>query len=129
MADTIHQEVVFNAPVARVYEALTDSAQFSKAVGGAPTELPRQAGAEFSCFGGMIEGRQLELVPNQRLVQAWRAKSWAPGEYSIAKFELRAEGDQTRLVFDHAGFPKGQGEHLAAGWTQNYWEPIKKLLG
>ena len=36
--------------------------------------------------------------------EAWRAKTWPAGKYSLARFELRAEGDQTRLVFDHDGF-------------------------
>src|SRR4051812_49085019 len=115
MGSTIHQEVVFNAPVSRVFEALTDGKQFSQATGGAPATLSREAGGSFTCFGGMIEGRNVEVVPNQRLVQAWRPKNWPAGEYSLARFELKADGGKTRLVFDHTGFPAGQGEHLAAG--------------
>jgi hypothetical protein len=54
--------------------------------------------------------------------------TWNPGIYSIAKFELAADGYGTRMVFDHTGFPNGQGEHLAAGWKANYWEPLEKYL-
>jgi hypothetical protein len=61
-------------------------------------------------------------------VQAWRVKSWEPGVYSIARFELRAEGAGTRLVLDHVGFPEGQAEHLGQGWHANYWEPLRKHL-
>jgi len=32
------------------------------------------------------------------------------------------------MVFDHGGFPKGQAEHLAAGWKMNYWELLEKFL-
>jgi len=45
-----------------------------------------------------------------------------------AKFELVEEGTSTRLIFDHAGFPQGTAEHLAAGWKENYWEPLAKYL-
>jgi activator of HSP90 ATPase len=62
--------------------------------GGKPTEISREAGGTFALFGGYITGRHVELVPNERIVQAWRAGGWDPGVYSIAKFEL---GDQDRL--------------------------------
>ena len=72
---------------------------------------------------------QLELVPSERIVQAWRAGGWDPGDYSIAKFQLVEQGAGTKIVFDHSGFPKGKAEHLAEGWRINYWEPLEKFLG
>jgi uncharacterized protein YndB with AHSA1/START domain len=124
----IRQEVVFKASPKQVYEALTDAQQFSKVTGGAPTQIASEAGGAFSCFGGMILGRQLELVPHQRIVQAWRAGNWAPGAYSIATFDLKAQGGGTRLVFEHAAFPEDQKQHLEEGWSANYWEPLQKFL-
>ncbi len=138
--EVIHQEVVFKASRKRVYEALTDAKQFNKVVmlsgalqsgmvpAGKPVELSAEAGGAFTAFGGHITGRQIELIPNERIVQAWRASSWGPGQYSIAKFELVEQGSGTKLVFDHAGFPQGQGAHLAEGWRTNYWEPLEKYF-
>lgn len=138
-AEAIHQEPLFQASRKRVYQALTDPAQFSRIVvlSGAmqsmklsdkPAEISPNAGGAFSLFGGYITGRHIELVPGERIVQAWRSASWEPGAYSIARFDLREEGAATRIVFDHRGFPDGQGKHLAAGWHANYWEPLRKLL-
>ena len=79
-------------------------------------------------FGGMIVGRQVELIPSHRIVQAWRVANWDAGLYSIAKFEISEKGSGSLLVFDHTGFPDGQREHLDAGWKANYWEPLKKYL-
>ena len=124
----IHQEVVFKASAKRVYEALTDAKQFSAVSGGAPAEISREAGGPFSCFGGHVLGRNLELVPNQRLVQAWRAKDWSEGTYSVVRFELREQGGQTTLVFDHAGFPAEAKPHLEGGWHKMYWEPLRQYL-
>jgi activator of HSP90 ATPase len=124
---TIHQEVLFDADAAKVYRSLVDAGEFSKAT-GAPTTGGEGEGAAFSAFGGHITGRTLALVPNKLVVQAWRAKTWPEGKYSIARFELRPEGAKTRLVFDHDAFPEDQKEHLAAGWTANYWEPVAKHL-
>ena len=127
-SERIHQETVFEASPSRVYEVLTGSKEFSRMSGGAPAVIDPRSGGEFSCFGGMIVGRNLECVPAQRVVQAWRAKSWEPGAYSIVRFELRAEGAKTRLVLDQTGFPDGQGAHLSQGWHANYWEPLRKLV-
>lgn len=133
-AESIHQEVVFKASRKRVYEALTDAEQFtkvvklSKAPGGPAAVISKEAGGAFSAFGGYITGRHIELVPNERIVQAWRAGGWEAGKYSIARFELKEQGEQTKLVFDHTGFPNGDAEHLLEGWNTNYWEPLRKYL-
>ncbi len=140
--EAIHQEPVFKASRKRVYEALTDASQFAKVVelsaamksggmktGAAPVTISREAGGAFAAFGGYVSGRQIELVANERIVQVWRAGSWDPGSYSIAKFVLVEQGAETKIKFDHTGFPKGQAEHLAEGWRINYWEPLAKYLG
>ena len=138
--EVIHQEVAFKVSRRRVYEALTDAKQFSKVVqlsaavqsgmvpGGNPAEVSLEVGGAFSAFSGHITGRHVELVPNERIVQAWRAGSWGPGQYSIARFELVEQGLGTKLVFDHTGFPQGQAAHLAEGWKANYWEPLEKYF-
>lgn len=138
-AESIHMEPVFAASPKRVYEALTDAKQFQKvvllsaamksmALGTAPAEVSTEPGGAFSLFGGYLNGRQLELVPNARIVQAWRAGSWNKGDYSIAKFVLQEDTSGTQIVFDHAGFPLGQAAHLAEGWHINYWEPLQKYF-
>jgi len=123
----IHQEVSINAPPARVYEALTTSAQFA-ALTGTKCEISPDVGGPFSCFNGIITGRNLEMVPARRLVQAWRDKPWPAGLYSNVNFELRAEGPGTRIIFDHTGFPPEDKPHLASGWHEHYWTPLKKYL-
>ena len=138
-AESIHQEPVFKANRKLVYEALTDSKQFDKVIqisgvvqsmhlGEKPAEISRDVGGEFTLFGGYITGRQVELVPGQRIVQAWRTGGWAPGVYSIARFELVEQGSGTKIVFDHTGFPNGEAKVLASGWKAHYWEPMEKLL-
>ena len=124
---TIHQEVDFTASPQRVYDALLDAKQFT-ALSGRPAEINREAGGAFSLFGGHIIGRNVELVPNQRIVQAWRVVTWPEGVYSIARFDLKAQGSGTRLVFDHIGFPEGLHDHLADGWQSNYWALLKKYF-
>jgi activator of HSP90 ATPase len=68
------------------------------------------------------------MLPGECLVQAWRAGSWGASDYSIVKFVLTGNGTETKLVFDHRGFPDGQGESLADGWHTHYWEPLASFL-
>jgi activator of HSP90 ATPase len=133
-SEAIHQEITLDAPPARVYTVLTDAAEFTKLTRfssmqkAAPARIDRDEGGTFSLFDGHIVGRHLELVPSQRLVQAWRVADWPAGAFSIARFELSNRAGKTLLVFDHTGFPQGLGEHLAEGWRMNYWTPLAKLL-
>ena len=128
MSDRIHQEIVLPVPPSRVYEALTDAAQFSKVTAGAPAKISADEGGAFSCFGDRIVGRHVELVPQRRIVQAWRAANWDEGIYSVVRFELQEDADSTRLVFDQSGFPEGEKNHLEEGWPKMYWEPLQKFF-
>src|SRR5215813_4153056 len=111
----IHQEVDFSTGAKELYEALLDSIKFS-AFSGRPAEIKGEVGGACSLFGGHIIARNLELVPNQRIVQAWRVVTWPEGVYSIARFDFKVQGSGTHLVFEHTGFPEGLHDHLAEGW-------------
>jgi uncharacterized protein YndB with AHSA1/START domain len=100
---TIHQEIDFNTSPQLLYEALLDANQFT-ALSGRPAEINREVGGAFSLFGGHIIGRNMELLPNHRIVQAWRVVTWPEGVYSIAKFELKPNGSGTRLVLTTSDF-------------------------
>ena len=139
-AESIHQEIVFKAGRKRVYEALTQAKQFDQVVqlsdarktmmpaNAPPTQISPEVGGAFSTFGGLIVGRNIELLRDERIVQAWRPAYWKPGVYSIVKFELADSGTGTKLVLDHNGFPDGDGKSLLDGWNKNYWEPLAKFL-
>jgi activator of HSP90 ATPase len=139
-AEAILQHVSFDAAPQRVYQALTttrdfdmitrlsDGAVLLNAKGAKPTSIGSEVGSPFTLFGGYITGRHLEMLPNERLVQAWRAESFKPGAYSIATFSLTADGDKTKLTFEHRGFPNGNGVSLAPGWHEHYWKPLAKYL-
>jgi uncharacterized protein YndB with AHSA1/START domain len=139
-APAIHQETVIAASCARVYAALTsardfetitrlsDAADLLSAADAKATAISDRVGGAFTLFGGYITGRNLELTPGKRLVQAWRAGSWDVGEYSVVRFELRSEPGGCRILFDQRGFPPQQGKSLAYGWRVHYWEPLSKFL-
>jgi uncharacterized protein YndB with AHSA1/START domain len=132
---SIHKEVKFSASPARIYELLTDETKFAAAT-GKPAKIGAEEGGSFSIFGGHIEGRHIELVPGQRIVQAWRGMDWAPGVYSVVRFTLTPVVEGTKLDIDHDAYPAGKSprypswqEHLATNWPVFYFEPMAKYLG
>ena len=132
MPEAIRKETDISASPQRVYEALLDASQFSAAT-GAPAEIDRAAGGAFSCFGGIITGRNVELVPDRRIVQAWRVKIWPEGIYSIVSFELQPTDQGTHLTMTHDAFPAAMRQHLngempEGGWDRQYLEPLRKYL-
>jgi activator of HSP90 ATPase len=134
-AITIHQETEFKASPAQLYQALISSKAFSDCTkksfpsfSPASAKIDSVVGGSFSLFDGHIVGRILELVPNERIVEAWRVVDWPAGIYSIARFEFRSNGTGTTAVFDHTGFPKGLKEHLVSGWKEHYWAALAMYL-
>jgi activator of HSP90 ATPase len=139
-SEAIHQELLLNASPQRVYGALTNTKSFDaitrlsdgdallKASSAKPTAINAEVGGTFTLFGGYVTGRNLEMLPDERLVQAWRAGSWKPGTFSIATFSFVKEGAKTKLLFDHRGFPDGEGSSLAQGWHAHYWGPLTTFL-
>jgi len=123
----LHQEISINATPHRIYDILLDAKEFA-AFTGAPATIDPKEGGSFSMFGGLIVGRNVELVPDQMIVQAWRPTHWSPGVYSMAKFALKPQGSTTLVILDHTGFPEGEYDHLEWGWNNHYWEPLKKFV-
>jgi activator of HSP90 ATPase len=127
MSKMIQQAIPFKASPHEVYEALMDSKKHT-AFSGDVARISRAVGGEFSAYGGYITGRNLELVPDQKIVQSWRAVDWAEGYFSTVTFELVPIPEGTRLEFTHADLPEGSEAEFARGWIDNYWEPMKGFL-
>ena len=125
---SIHQEVSLNASPERVFEAYMSETEHSTFT-GKPAEISREEGGSFSVHGGAVQGRNIELATNQRIVQAWRVGLWPEGVYSVIKVELKAEGiNKTRVILDHTGYPEEAHDHLEEGWHSMYWTPMKNYF-
>jgi uncharacterized protein YndB with AHSA1/START domain len=116
---------VINAPVARVWKALTN-ADCIELWGAGPAQMRDEVGASFSLWGGDIHGTVTEIVAEQRLVEDWYGGPWpAP---SVATFTLEPVGEATRLTLTHTGVPDDEGPDFAAGWDDFYLGPLKECM-
>ena len=128
MCKTIKQRVTFAAPPAEIYKLLADSALHS-AVTGTKAVISRQVGGAFSASGGDVSGVNVDLVPGQRIVQAWRHRRFPEGIFSMAAVTLTPTANGgTALVLTHRGVPKDLIPDTERAWREQYWARIKAYL-
>jgi len=124
---TVSQSVTFKTTPHEVYEAIMDSKKHSEFT-GSQVSMSRKTGGKFSVYGGDIAGVNLELIPDQKIVQSWRYSDWPEGHYSKVTFSLKAVKEGTRLTFTQTEVPDEHYEDIAQGWRDYYWAPMKEML-
>ena len=137
LAEAVVIERIFNAPVGRVWKALTDVDQIRQWYFDLKQFKP-EVGFEFE-FVVDHEGnkyhhlcRITEVVLEKKLAYTWRYKG-DPGD-SLVTFELFADGDKTRLKLTHQGietFPKTPAyarKNFEAGWTEIIGSSLKQFV-
>jgi uncharacterized protein YndB with AHSA1/START domain len=137
LADAVIIERTFNAPVARVWKALTDVDEMRQWYFDL-NEFKPEVGFEFE-FVVEHEGmtyhhlcRITESIPQKKIAYTWRYKDEA-GD-SLVTFELFTEGDKTRLKLTHTGldtFPKTRAyarENFEKGWTQIIGTELRQFI-
>ena len=121
------ETVTFKAAPHDVYEALMDSKKHA-AFTGAAADISREVGGKFTAWDGYITGTNLELVPDSKIVQDWRASDWPEGTASEVTFLLESAPEGARLTFTHKGIPADFCDDIIQGWQDYYWEPLKMML-
>ncbi len=120
-------EFIQNATAEKVYDVLLSSEKHSKLTGD-KANVTNRVGDSFSTFSGYAEGKNIELVPNEKIVQSWRASDWPENHFSEIIFELKDINDGVEINFYQTNLPEGSEEEFIAGWKDNYWEPLKKYF-
>jgi activator of HSP90 ATPase len=123
----LSQTIIFNATPHDVFELIMDSKMHS-AFTGDRAVIDRNIGGTFKVYGNYITGENLEVIPNKKIVQKWRASDWPRGFYSKAIFEFRKSKNKTTLKFKQEGVPEDKCEDIKEGWIDFYWTPMKKFL-
>lgn len=129
MTPAIEQSFSFpKVTPALLYSLFMDSAKHTAAT-AMPAKISPKIGGKWSAFGGMILGRNLDLVPNRMIVQSWRSSAWKksdPDSVLIVRFEKSPGGATAYLA--HVGVPQYDYQGVTQGWKKYYWEPWEKYL-
>ena len=107
-----------------IYEAWLDSIGHTEMT-GSDASMSDGIGAEVSAWDGYISGRNLELVPGERIVQSWRTTEFSDehGDSIITVTFEEVDGD-TLLTLTHSNVPDGHTGYQRGGWQEHYFEPM-----
>lgn len=131
-------ERTFNAPVEKVWTAITDRNQMKQWYFDIDKFEP-EVGFEFT-FLGENEGRRFvhlckirEVIPQKKLCYSWRYEGYEGN--SFVTFELFEEGSATRVKLIHEGLetfpannPDFAKENFAAGWNYIVGSSLKDFV-
>jgi uncharacterized protein YndB with AHSA1/START domain len=140
----IVMESVLNAPVTKVWKAITDKNEMKNWYFDL-AEFKPEVGFKFQFLGGTDEKQYLhlceitEVVHEKKLTYSWRYDGYAGN--SFVTFELFEQGKNTLLKLTHTGletFPADNNDfakkNFVEGWThiihtglKDYLEPNEKM--
>lgn len=133
MNSTIRRELLLPQPREQVWEAITNPATLEQWM--YPNDFEPRVGHHFQFhippnpkvgFDGLVVNCEvLECDPPSLLVFSWTVGG--PVVNTLVSFQLEAEGERTRLFFEHSGFDLAQtGAQQAVGGAQYGWT---RMLG
>ncbi|MFY0642849.1 MAG: SRPBCC domain-containing protein [Bacteroidia bacterium] len=116
-----------NASPKDVYEAWLSSDKHSKMTGGL-AQISSNVGESYTAWDGYIEGRNILLQTNERIVQSWRTSEFhVEEEDSQLEIILEDHNGETELTLIHTNVPE-HGEQYIQGWEDNYFLPMNEFF-
>jgi len=127
-------EHTYNAPAAKVWQAITDRDQMEQWYFKLEAFKP-EVGFVFEFEGGTEENKYLhrceitEVIPGKKLTHSWQYVGY-PGK-SFVTWEIFDEGDKTRVRLTHSGletFPVDNPDFAKTNFVMGWTEIVGNLL-
>ncbi|KAI8364446.1 activator of Hsp90 ATPase [Blakeslea trispora] len=125
---TLNDLKEFQTSAHELYETLTE-AQRAQVWTRGHVILEKNVGSKFEFFNGNVTGEIEELVPDKKIVQKWRLRSWPAGHYSRVVFEFEEGSESVALKITQTGIPIGEEESTRNNWNGYYWRAINATFG
>jgi len=107
----------------RVYEAWLSTPEHTEMT-GAPAQVSDLVGGTFTAWDGYISGKNMALVPNAGITQAWRTAEFSESEPdSLLEIVFAGENGGTRVTIEHRNLPQ-HGMQYYQGWQDFYFAPM-----
>ena len=111
-----------------VYSAWLNSEEHARMTGDS-ARVSAVVGEPFEAWGGYIQGKNLELEPGKRILQAWRTSEFDDSDAdSTLEIVFTPEGSGTRVTIHHSALPP-HGMQYQQGWIDSYFTPMKEYFG
>ena len=120
----IKQTVALKGTPHEVYEMLINSKKHS-AFTGSKAVVSQKEGGRISAWDGYIDGKNIKLITDKKIVQSWRAIDWPKGHYSTVTYALTKTKGGTKLTFVQTSVPADFCTSIKQGWVDYYWTPLK----
>ena len=106
-----------NAEPSDIYSALTNP--YTIALwSGYRAVMSLEPGSEFSLWEGDITGRNIEFVPDRKIVQEW---NFGDQEHkSVVSITIEPEKENSIVTVEHTNIPDDDFENIAEGWREYY---------
>ena len=129
MRSVISQSIVLPAPADALFEMYLDPTEH-EAITGAPVQIGKAPGSEFTAFEGMLNGTVLAVVNPNLIVQTWRSAKLNPTDPdSTLILSFIPEARDGRIDLIHIDVPDHDYDGVNDGWTKFYWIPWREYLG
>lgn len=115
----------FNASPQQVYITLTNPATI-QLWSGEEAVMSTVPGSEFSLWGESIVGKNLEFIPDKKIVQEWYFGEQP--EPSIVTIILHEDKNGTSLELRHTGIPDEDYDDIVEGWNTNYFASLEDFF-
>ena len=120
----IDRTFTINAPLEKVWQALTDDSVI-EAWGAGPATMEPKVSGGFSLWDGDIHGTNTEFIPNKLLRQDWYGHDHPEHKYDVT-FEF--DGDDKTATVHLVHEARDDDTSMSDDWNEYYFEPIKRLL-
>ncbi len=123
---TIKKTYSIDAPISKVWQALTDELTIDN-WGGGPAQMDDQVGTQFKLWDGDIFGKNMQVELEELLVQEWFTGTWV--EPSIVSMNLGENDDGiVEIELTHENVPDNEADEIEQNWDESYFGAIKTYL-
>lgn len=118
---TFYKTFRINTEPSDVYAALTNPFTI-ELWSGYPAVMSTEPGSEFSLWEGDITGRNIEFIPDRKVVQEWYFGEQE--ERSIVTITIRPDKGDSLVTVEQTNIPDDDFNDIAEGWREYYMGAI-----
>ena len=123
----VYHTVYFQKPPEEVWKMLTNPASWAPS-SVKESEFSEKPGGKFS-YHDSVEGTNLYLQTNTRLLQSWRTTDWPAGVSSTVRINMEPESQNgTKLILLQQDVPPNFVKKTDDLWSGLFWKPIGGVL-
>jgi activator of HSP90 ATPase len=114
---TFRKTFKINTETSDIYSAITNPYTI-ELWSGYPAIMSTEPGSEFSLWEGDITGRNIEFIPDKKVIQEWYFGD--QHEKSIVTITIIPDRESSMVTVEHTNIPDGEFDDIAEGWREYY---------